>query len=177
MLKKLIIPVAAIAVSATSVGAFSTDMLEKINIDLSSSQISALEEAHTLRESGADKEDVKTFLEEAGLDKETMKDIRDGLKEVHEAMRESVNLAIENNDFDAFSTAVANTPLGDAIVTESDFEKFAEAHALRESGDHEGAHEIIEELGIEKSDGHGPRGHKGEGGEKGPRGDKEVVAN
>lgn len=163
MLKQIMIPVAAFAVTATAASAFNTDMLEKIDVDLTTSQIEVLEEVHELRQDGADRETIKTLLEESGLDQEKMKGIHDALREVNSAQREVVNAALESNDYDAFIAAIADSPLAESITSEADFEKFAEARELMEAGDREGAKEIMDELGIEKPEGHG-RGHKGGGG-------------
>ena len=122
MLKQIMIPVAAFAVTVTGASAFNGDMLEQIDVDLTASQVSALEEAHTLRVDGADREEVKTFLEENDLDEETMKEIKTAVREVKDAQREAVHTAIENADYDAFMVAIADTPLAESISSEADFE-------------------------------------------------------
>ena len=48
MLKEIFIPVAAFAVTVTGASAFNADMLDKLDLDLTDTQISALEEAHEL---------------------------------------------------------------------------------------------------------------------------------
>ena len=169
MIKEIMIPVAAFAVTVTGASAFNSDMLEKIDVDLSASQISALEEVHELRESGADRDEVKTFLEEAGLDEDTMKEIKTATRELREENREAIGLALENDDYEAFVSAIEDTPLAEAINSESDFETFKEAQDLRDSGEHEAARELMEELGVERPEGHGGKMF----GEHGPRGDKE----
>ena len=173
------IPVAAFAVTATGVSAFNTDMLSKIDVDLTASQVSALEEAHELRVDGVDREEVKTFLEDAGIDEDTMKEIKEATREVRDTQREAVKTALDNDDYDAFLTASADSPLADAITSEADFATFKAAHELRASGDYEGAQELMSELGIEKPAGQGGRGgemggaHKERGdGEGGPRGEQ-----
>jgi len=50
MIKQLIIPVAAFAVTATAVSAFNTDFLESIDVDLTDDQISALVESREIIE-------------------------------------------------------------------------------------------------------------------------------
>lgn len=161
MLKQIMIPVAAFAVTVTGASAFNSDLLDKIDVDLTDSQISALEEAHELRIDGADREEVKNYLEENGIDEDTMKEVREAVHEVRHESREALREAVENDDYDAFLTAITDTPLADAIDSESDFETFKEAHELRQAGDHEGAQELMAELGIEKPEGRGDRGGHG----------------
>ena len=52
--------------------------------------------------------------------------------------------------------------LTDHINDEDDFERFLEAHELRESGDREGAREILDGLGIEKPAHKKAKGERGE---------------
>ncbi len=177
MIKQIMIPVAAFAVTVTGASAFNSAMLEKIDIDLSDSQVSALEEAHEMRIDGADRDEVRDYLEESGIDQDTMGEIREAVHEARDISREAVQSALDDDDYDAFIIAIAGTPMADAIDSEADFETFKEAHELRQSGDHEGAAALMSELGIEKPEGHGgPGGQGGEmrgGGENGPRGDGE----
>ena len=168
MTKRITSPIAAFALiavvagTATTAYAFNPDMLEKIDVDLTEAQVSALDQAHELRESGADRGEVKTFLEENGIDEDTMKEVRDAVHEVRHEMREAVHTALENDDYSAFLTAIVDSPLADAIDSEADFETFKTAHELKASGDREGAMELMAELGIEKRAGHGHRGgHRG----------------
>jgi len=81
------------------------------------------------------------------------------------ATRDAAHTALENNDFAAWTAAVAGTPQADKVDATT-FSKLVEAHNLREAGDHEGARAIMEELGLEK----GGKGHKGKGRGAGPRG-------
>lgn len=78
----------------------------------------------------------------------------------HKAHMDASRTALENNDFDAFSAAVAGTPM-ETKVDAKTFAKMVEAHNLREAGDHEGARAIMDAIGIHP-DGpmgdHGPRG-------------------
>jgi hypothetical protein len=167
MIKQIMIPMAAFAVTATAASAFNPDMLEKIDVDLTDSQVSALEEAHELKTEGVDSADVKTFLEDNGVDADMMKQLREAGREYRNEQREEVHAALENNDYEAFVTAVADSPLASAIATEADFETFKAAHELKEAGDHEGAKELMEELDIERPEGRGHKGgHKGDGSRK-----------
>lgn len=166
MIKKITAPAATlalVAVTATSAYAFSSDSLQKIGVDLTEAQVSAFEEAHELRESGADRAEVKTFLEESGIDENTIKEVGEATHEMRHDMPEAVRTALENNDYNAFLTAVADSPLADAINSEADFETFKAANELRKAGDHEGAQELMAKLGIEKPAGHDHKGgHRGE---------------
>ena len=89
-----------------------------------------------------------------------MREIRSAVHEYRLQMREAIEAAIENNDFEAFVTAVTGTPLEDSITSEADFEQFVAAHELMSEGEFEAARAIMDELGIEKP-GHGM--HKGLG--------------
>ena len=159
------IPVAAFAVTATGVSAFSSDILDELDVDLSSEQIAALEEVHELRQGGADREAIKEALEEAGIDQETMAEIKTAVHEYKSEAREAVKAAIEAGDYDAYLDAVSDTPAADKIDSEADFLLLVEAHELRADGDHEGAQAILSGLGFERPEG----GHKG-----GFRGGKKV---
>lgn len=160
------IPVAAFAVTVTGASAFNSDMLEKLDLDLSSGQISALEEVHEMRVDGADRDELREVLEEAGLDRDDMREIHEASREYKQEHRAAVKAAVEAEDYDAFKDAVDGGPLDDAIDSEADFDKLVEAHELREAGDREGAKAIMDELGIER-----PEGHKGGmSGERGQRG-------
>ena len=70
--------------------------------------------------------------------------------------REEIHEAFENNDYQTFKEITSDAPFSDQI-TEEIFEKIAEAHELRQSGDHEGAKGIMESLGIDLPH----KGHKG----------------
>lgn len=174
MMKQIMIPVAAFAVTVTGASAFNTDMLDKIDVDLSSTQIEALEAAHELRVSGADRAEVMEVLEDAGVDADTRQEIRAAAKEVRTETREAISEAVADQDYDAFVEAIEGTPLADAIDSEADFETFLEARELRQSGDREGAAELMAELGIEKPEGrgHGHRGGDRDGSERPDRGER-----
>lgn len=161
MLKQLFIPVAAFAVTVTGAAAFGNVDWSEVDADLTSSEITALEEAQDIRE--AAREEAQSVLEDAGIDDERMREIHESMHGAREAAHEAMRSAIEAEDYDAFLEAIADTPFADAITSEEDFEKFVEVHELRESGDHEGAEEIMSELGIERPEG-GRGGHGGFGG-------------
>jgi hypothetical protein len=141
--KSLFIAVAAFAVTASGVHAFgSTELLTKAG--LTDDQVIAIQEAQELKATGHI-DAAKETLDAAGVTKETMRSIR----EVAKKAKEAVHVAVEAEDYDAFSVAVADSPLAEVITTKSDFAQFVEAHNLRESGDREGAKELLTELGVD----------------------------
>ena len=66
-------------------------------------------------------------------------------KATHEAARS----AVESNDYTAWATAIADSPMAENATTEM-FATLVEAHTLHETGDHEGARALMQESGIEK---------------------------
>lgn len=76
--------------------------------------------------------------------------------EEREQEREKIRTAVESGDYAAFQAAAVNSPLEGKIDSQAKFDKLVEAKKLRESGDHEGAKAIMDELGIKP-----PRGHMG----------------
>jgi cell division septum initiation protein DivIVA len=162
MLKQIFIPLAALAITATTASAFvGGDMLDKLNISLTDTEQSALEQAHEIRENA--RTEAKQVLEDAGITDERMEEIHDAMREARQAEHQAVKAAIEANDYAAFKTAVADSPMGTEIDTEAEFKKLVEAHTLREAGDMEAARAIMEELGLK-----GPgMGGKGMGGGRG----------
>jgi len=154
--KSLFVAVAAFAVTASGVHAFgSAELLTKAG--LSDEQVVAVQEAQELKATG-NVEAAKATLESAGITRDTMQHIREVAKEAKQA----VHAAVEANDYDAFVVAVADSPLADIITTEAEFDQFVEAHELRESGDRDGAKEMLEELGVD-TEKHGKK-HSGKRG-------------
>lgn len=88
-------------------------------------------------------------------------DVRLATQAERRAHMEASRVALENNDFSAFAAAVAGTSL-EAKVDVATFAKMVEAFHLRESGDHEGARAIMDELNIhpQHKAGKGPRGDR-----------------
>lgn len=84
--------------------------------------------------------------------------------------KQEVRESLENNDYQAFLKAVADSPMADKIDTEEEFAKMVEMHKLLQNKDTDGAKKIADELGIELP-GKGRRG--GEGGPNGNGGDSE----
>ncbi|HEY0964718.1 MAG TPA: hypothetical protein VGE31_02900 [Candidatus Paceibacterota bacterium] len=141
--KSLLIAIAAFAVTATGVQAYGgMKVLERAG--LSEEQISAFETARELKESG-DLAGARDALLEAGVDEDTLRSVHEASKE----MRDAMHAALEEDDYEAFREAVKGTPLAEVIDTEADFEKFVEAHELKEEGNWAEAKEILDELGVE----------------------------
>jgi hypothetical protein len=158
--RKLTAGVVAASVFAT--GAFATTAFASSGWaerpDLTDEQKSALEEAHELRMSG-EFDEADAVLEEAGIDRGP-KGPREGRGERDGIVRD----AVEANDYDAYLTAITDTPKADEALSEADFAKLVEAHALREAGDYEGSRAIMDELGIGGPQGKGHGGRGGHGG-------------
>lgn len=79
--------------------------------------------------------------------------------------------AMENNDYQAWYDLTKDSPRGEEIlnvINEGNFDRFVEAHKLREAGDFEGSKVIMKELGLPEM---GPK--KGQGGMM--KGMKEVM--
>jgi hypothetical protein len=110
---------------------------------LTDEQVSAIQEAQELRSAG-DFMAARDKLVEAGITEDTLKSIRDAAREARSAMRQ----ALEDGDYAAFKAAVADSPLGDIITSEADFEQFREAHELRLAGEWAEANDILDGLGI-----------------------------
>jgi Rad3-related DNA helicase len=137
-LKYVLIPVAALAITTTSASAFTgTNPFAKL--DLTDEQTAAFEEAHEIRENA--REEAKQVLEAAGIDEATLQEMHDTMREARHEAFDTVKTAIENNDYAAFTAAVANTPMADTIDTEAEFAKLVEADNLRDAGDFEAAHQ------------------------------------
>lgn len=158
------IPAAAFAVTVTGASAFGGNWYLNDELDLSDSQIAAFEEAQEIRE--AAREDAKGVLEDAGIDEETMQELHQKMRTIRDDAREVTHAALEGGDYEAFVEAIAGSPLADVITSEADFEKFVEAHELRQDGDFESAQEIMDELGVEGR-GFGMNRGNGMGGERG----------
>ncbi len=149
--KAYIIALAAFAVTATGVHAYSGGKILQ-RAGLSSDQVEAFEEAHDLRRAG-DLEKARNVLVEAGVTEETIASI----KQAARAAKRAIHDAVEANDYQAFKTAVVDSPLSDIIVTEADFKTFVEAHRLMKRGQSAEAKTMFTELGVPAS--HRGRGH------------------
>ncbi len=151
--KPFLVAIAAFAVTATGVQAFQgTEILQKAG--LTEEQIEAFETARELREAG-DLKAARDTLLDAGVDETAMKSVH---KAMHET-RQAIHDAVEDKDYDTFKTAVAGTPLAEAVDTEEDFKKFVDAHELKEAGKWDEAKTILDDLGIEPPERMPSRGH------------------
>lgn len=124
--------------------------------NLTDEQKQAMDQIHSLHEQGLDDE-ARALAESVGL---PLPPEGDGFREMHGDMgdHQAVEAAVEANDYDAFVAATADAPFADQ-VDEAFFQKFVEAHSLREAGDMEGAKAIMDDLGITPPQGgHGPHG-------------------
>lgn len=144
--KALLIPIAAFALSASSVSAFNTDILEEAG--LNQRQIQAFSSAYDLRKEG-DLTAARNILKDAGIDLEAMEAVRAAIHKHKEAMRTAIDEAIEADDYAAFKKAIEGSPLSDIVTTEDDFKLFAEAHSLREEGDYRASKKILDDLGLD----------------------------
>ncbi|MEY3783774.1 MAG: hypothetical protein RLZZ230_96 [Candidatus Parcubacteria bacterium] len=141
--KSLLIAIAAFAVTATGVHAYSgTKLLDRAG--LSEDQVTAMEEARGLRASG-DYTAARDKLVKAGITEDTLLSVH----RVASEAKNAINEALKNNDYEAFKLAIADSPLADIITSPEDFKQFKEAHDLRQSGEIEQAEEIMDELGVE----------------------------
>ncbi|MFT5180034.1 MAG: hypothetical protein ACI9GH_000330 [Candidatus Paceibacteria bacterium] len=155
--KTLIITLSILAFLLLSAGgvayAASEEGFHKMN--LTEEQKEVLEEARELKEEG-DLKGARELIKESGIvfPKKHHK-YSEELMEKHEDIRE----AVENGDYDLFLELTEDSPRH-IEINEDTFNRLVEAHALRQAGDHEGAREIMEELGLDKHPRFG--GHHGE---------------
>lgn len=141
LMKTLLIPLAAFAVTVTGASAFNGDMLKRAG--LNDDQIAAFEEAKELRESG-DKEAARDVLLAAGVDEDVIKQVREAMRE----HKNDIHSAIAAKDYEAFKEAIRGSAFTDMIDSEAEFDKLVEAYELMQDGDREGAKDIFDELGL-----------------------------
>lgn len=140
------ITASAVAVPLLLMGAaagFSSIASAHAPANLTDEQKQVIEQVKELRESG-EHEQAHALAQEAGLPQ----------KGPHMKNRGEIKEAIANADYEAFQALTADAPVK-FNVDEETFAKMVEAHTLREAGDHEGAREIMEEIGVKP-----PRFHK-----------------
>jgi hypothetical protein len=153
MLSKIMIPVAAFAVTTSAASAFTSNLWQNLDIDLNDEQIEALEEVASFRQGEQMK--IREVLGDAGLDPNAMREVRNALHQHRSEQQAAVREAIENEDYEAYRETAADGPHADLIDSKADFEKLVEAHALRATGNHAAADEIMEDLGFERPEGYG----------------------
>lgn len=130
---------------------------EKFPAPVTQSTFDQLTAANTLREAG-DHEGAKAIIEGLGLKKQHGKRRGHGPKDPEK--REAVESALESGNYQAWVDAVGADSKRVENVTEANFDRLREAHALRESGDYESAKEIMQELGFKGLKGkRGPKGN------------------
>lgn len=132
------------------------NMAPRARMQLSETQKTVLAQIKTLHAEGKI-EEAKTLAKSSGIPK-LLKPFRgdhknNGNKWPNHENRKKIDQALTNKDFATFKTLIANTPFA-STVTEEVFLKLAEAHALRDKGDNEGARKIMDGLGFK---GHGPK--------------------
>lgn len=143
--KSLLIAIAALALTATNAQAFSGEVLERAG--LTETQRDAFETARELRAHG-ETEKARNVLVEAGIDTSVIERVRSAMSDEHRAYQTALEAALLVNDYQAFLSAIAGTPLADIVTTEADFAKYKEAYDLKVSGDKIGADTLFTELGI-----------------------------
>lgn len=161
MIKTLLIPVAAFAVTVTGASAFNSDVLRRAG--LTDEQVSAFEQAKDLRQSG-DIEAARDVLVAAGIDESVMVRLRAVMGGEHKFKHghdSQIGAAIEAQDYEAFQKAIQGSPLADIINTEEEFKQFVEAHNHLKTGDRQAAKEIMEDLGFVRSNKNKDDDHRG----------------
>ncbi len=142
--KSLLIAIAALALTATSAQAFNGNVL--IRARLSDEQRAAFAVARELQEEG-DTEAAKEILIEAGIDEDVLERLREAMKDHHLA-HQAILDALNEDDYEAFLTAIEDTPLADIVTSEADYDRFKEAYDLKQEGEIEEAKEILSDLGV-----------------------------
>lgn len=142
----------AITLSSTAYAAEEGKSKPDFKVELTASQKETLKEIRALRHAG-NHEEAKRLGEEAGLhaQKREMKEMR----KLSEESKAKLDAALAAKDYAAFKELTKGVPFG-AELTEVQFITLAQAHALREAGDHEGARKLMRDAGFPKP--HGKRG-------------------
>jgi hypothetical protein len=141
--KSLLIAIAAFAVTASGVHAYSgTKIFTRAG--LSEDQITAFTQARELRESG-NFDGARDVLLEAGINDEVLKSVHQASKAVRLEMQDALN----DQDYETFVLATEGTDVANIIKTEADFTRLAEAYHLQVAGNAPEAKKILDELGID----------------------------
>ena len=139
--KSLLIALAAFAVTTTGAQAYvGSKALSRAGF--STEQAAAFDSARALRREGN-----TTAARDALVDSGINIDHIESLRKEAQATRSRLGAALEANDFTAFRAAVADTPLADLILTETDFAIFREAYERRHAGDTTAAAEQLAAIG------------------------------
>jgi ABC-type transport system substrate-binding protein len=126
----------------------------KLAGEVTEDEFSTFVEAKQLKEEG-NIEEAQALLEEIGVTKGFRKG-KHHRKQFDTEKHEAIEAAIEANDYAAWLAAVGDTPKAE-MITEETFPILVEIHQLKEAGDHEGARDLMEEIGFKKP---GSRFHK-----------------
>jgi hypothetical protein len=143
--KSLLIAIAAFAVTATGAQAYVGNKYFNQS-GLSMQQVQAFSHARDLRRKG-EVAKARDVLVKAGVTEETIVSLRRAAK----ASQTAVDEAIASKDFLQFKEAIEGTPLYDIITSETDFALFIKAHELKLEHKFNEAKEILDELGIGRS--------------------------
>ena len=114
--KSLLIAIASLALTTTNAQAFSVDALVKAG--LTSDQQAAFVQARTLRKDG-NPNGARDLLVQAGIDEKVIEKIRTAMSAQRKTQWAIIKVAVETNDYNAFTEAIKKTPLADIINTES----------------------------------------------------------
>jgi hypothetical protein len=147
MMKQILIPVAAFALTVSAASAFTgSELLKDLDLGLTDTQESALEEAFKIREEA--EAEARGVLTAAGIDDETLRDVHLALRKAQRSQHEAMRAAVESNDYAAYVAAVEGMPMAQVIDTEAEFADLVEAHELREDGKFEEARAILDKLDL-----------------------------
>jgi hypothetical protein len=119
---------------------------------LTDEQKEAMQEVKVLFKDGK-YEEAKVLAKELGLKKFRGFGKTKHMKMMGGENMEAVKEAVRNNDYSAFQELISDKHFAEKI-TEEVFSKMVEVHSLVESGDKEGAREIMKEFGMKKWQGY-----------------------
>jgi hypothetical protein len=123
--KSLLIAIAAFAVTTTGVQAYGgAKIMQRIGLD--DVQVQAIEEARELRLTGHEAAAWQK-LKEAGIDEDTLQLVKTAARQ-HKL---DLDTAIEEDDYDLFKEIIKDTPLGEVVTNQSEYEEFRDAYIER----------------------------------------------
>lgn len=130
-----------LALGAGSAYAFSGGQIPMAAFSsFSNDQQAAIEKSQEIMDNARTEADK--VLSDAGISRE---DMFTAMNEFHKEHMEAVNDALDADDYDAFTAAIADMPMADQI-TKDTFAKLVEIRKLEKSGDREGAQALRKEL-------------------------------
>lgn len=77
--------------------------------------------------------------------------------------RDTIRTALQNNDYQSWSQAITDTPMGEELlshINSSNFTQYVEAENLMKEGKTDEAKTIFDSLGVKGNPGFGPHGNK-----------------